>query len=165
MIERLLEMFARFLRKRGSYMGIPRVPGERTMDRYFLFRIKGRCGAMLHRSQGLDPQAPHDHPWGNRSILLSGSYVEHTYEPSPGGPTLIKSDIVTAPDISPRRMAVNIHRLESHGEKPCWTLFLYGRRVRKWGFHTKNGWLPGREGAPENDRTLKGIIFPRMVQI
>ena len=34
-----------------------------------------------------------------------------------------------------------VHAIVSlNNDRPCWTLVLRGREVRKWGFHTECGW-------------------------
>jgi hypothetical protein len=97
-------------------------------------------GAYLHwilRSD--DDRALHDHPWSNVSILLAGSYIEHTI--AAGG--VHHRTRIRAGDIVVRR-ALAAHRLEVD-EGACWSLFLTGFRLRDWGFHCPNGWVPWRK--------------------
>ncbi|KAA2285458.1 hypothetical protein [Arenimonas fontis] len=97
-----------------------------------------------------DDRALHDHPWPWCSILLVGSYIEHTI--AAGG--IHRRQIREAPSIKisgPKRA----HRIEllpntpnpanafeTWPRKPCWTLFITGPRVREWGFHCPQGWVP-----------------------
>lgn len=81
-----------------------------------------------------DDRALHDHPWWNLSILLRGTYTEHTIDA--GGIHIRK--IRTAGDIV-FRGARTAHRIELH-DGPCWTLFITGPRIREWGFHCPKGW-------------------------
>lgn len=104
-----------------------------------------------------DDRALHDHPWAWCSILLRGSYLEHTIDA--GG--VHKRTLRTAGSIKcslPRRA----HRIELIHEwsggritslaSPCWTIFITGPVVRKWGFHCAKGWVPWQaftaEGKP-----------------
>ena len=85
-----------------------------------------------------DDRALHDHPWlFNLSILLRGSYLEHT----PDGVFLHKAGQWKF------RWWAAPHRVElladpATGEPiPCWTLFITGPRVRQWGFYCPQGWI------------------------
>ena len=86
-----------------------------------------------------DDRALHDHPWINCSILLDGSYVEHTIEA--GG--VNRRVVRTAGDVV-FRLPGAAHRLEI-ADGPCWTLFLTGPTWRSWGFHCPNGWRHWRD--------------------
>ncbi|MFT4129946.1 hypothetical protein [Labrys sp. (in: a-proteobacteria)] len=81
-----------------------------------------------------DDRALHDHPWWNLSILLRGEYTEHTI--ADGG---VNVRTVRKSGQFKFRGASSAHRIELHAG-PCWTLFLTGPIVRKWGFHCPNGW-------------------------
>jgi hypothetical protein len=83
-----------------------------------------------------DDRALHDHPWWNLSILLDGSYVEHTI--AAGG--IHRRDVRKAGDIK-FRGARSAHRIELH-EGRCRTLFVTGPKLRDWGFHCEHGWRP-----------------------
>lgn len=85
-----------------------------------------------------DDRALHDHPYESTSIILRGQYIEHL----PGGQWFrrVTGDVV-------RRDAVTPHRVELLNDAegrpvPCWTLFLTGPRLRDWGFHCPQGWVP-----------------------
>jgi DNA-binding transcriptional LysR family regulator len=88
-----------------------------------------------------DDRALHDHPWWNLSILLRGSYVEHT----PAGERLRRAGSLVL------RRPEAAHRLEVTGGE-VWTLFITGPTCREWGFHCPAGWVPWRLFvAPENE--------------
>lgn len=88
----------------------------------------------LHKFMRSDEdRALHDHPWVNLSILLEGEYVEHTI--SAGG---INKRVRRKAGEFKFRWPWAAHRIEI--DKPCWTLFITGPRVRDWGFHCPNGW-------------------------
>ncbi len=86
-----------------------------------------------------DDRALHDHPWINLSIILHGSYVEHTIRA--GGINRRKTR--TVGDMA-LRLPTAAHRVEIDGE-PCWTLFVTGPNVRSWGFHCPRGWVHWRD--------------------
>lgn len=85
-----------------------------------------------------DDRALHDHPWLNCSVILEGTYVEHTI--AAGG--IHRRVWRRAGDVVFRR-AKSAHRIEVTA--PCWSLFLTGPVIRVWGFHCKNGWVDWRE--------------------
>jgi len=96
----------------------------------------------FHRSD--DDRALHDHPWINISILLTGSYREHM----PAG--VVKLRHPWRPWAFwrlPMRWPTSSHRVELIDGKRVWTLFLTGPKVRKWGFHCPQGWIPYEEFA------------------
>lgn len=99
-----------------------------------------------------DDRALHDHPWVNISLLLQGSYVEHTIRK--GGVNVRTRRV--AGDMK-LRLPSAAHRVELDAG-PCWTLFVTGPRVREWGFHCPRGWRHWREftAGPKGERVGKG---------
>lgn len=92
----------------------------------------------LHRFLRSDEdRALHDHPWANVSVLLDGSYIEHT---RPQGGVHAKKEL-KAGDLRIRFSGKLAHRVELH-QGPCWTLFITGPRYRIWGFHCEKKWIP-----------------------
>lgn len=84
-----------------------------------------------------DDRALHDHPWANVSVLLRGSYTEHTIDA--GG--IHRRAVYHAGDVRIRWSGRFTHRIELH-DGPCWTLFITGPRYRQWGFHCpERGWV------------------------
>jgi hypothetical protein len=110
---------------------------------------KSRRQRMVSRLPGIylhqilrsdDDRALHDHPWPNASILLAGSYIEHTI--AAGG--VHHRTRVRVGDVVLRRAGA-AHRLEID-DGPCWSLFLFGPRIRDWGFHCpERGWVHWRD--------------------
>lgn len=90
-----------------------------------------------------DDRALHDHPSWGASLLLVGSYIEHTI--ADGG--IHHRNTYSAGDF--RFMTTtHAHRIElvrapdGHA-RPCFTLFAFGPTVRDWGFHCpERGWVP-----------------------
>lgn len=117
-----------------------------------------------------DDRALHDHPWPWCSILLDGGYVEHTIAAGGvhkrqeryagsikvSGPWRAhRVELMPAWWLNPDLDAAFDQYEASPEEKaPCWTLFITGPRLRRWGFHcAEQGWVdyekftaPGRPG-------------------
>lgn len=88
-----------------------------------------------------DDRALHDHPWANLSILLKGSYTEHTI--AAGG--IHHRVRRVAGDWVLRWSGKLAHRIEIN-EGACWTLFITGPKYREWGFHCRDaGWIHWRD--------------------
>jgi hypothetical protein len=103
----------------------------------------------LHRFlRSDDDRALHDHPWTNLSILLRGSYTEHTI--AAGGINV--NTVRSAGDWKLRLFGSFAHRIElTHGE--CWTLFITGPWYRHWGFHCPaGGWVHWKLFTAPQDR-------------
>lgn len=91
-----------------------------------------------------DDRALHDHPWWNMSIILKGGYEEvtprGTHYRGPGSVVL--------------RKATARHRLVlpvRGGYSYCWSLFITGPRIRNWGFHCPQGWVPWERFVSKTD--------------
>ncbi len=83
-----------------------------------------------------DDRALHDHPWAWLSVLLSGSYIEHTI--AAGG---IHRRTVRQVGSLKASGPWRAHRVELR-RTACWTLFITGPRMRRWGFHCPHeGWI------------------------
>lgn len=98
--------------------------------------ICARVHQILRSDSGRDP---HDHPWWNISIVLSGAYIEHTPD-RPEGVWRYAGDVVF-------RRATDLHHitLPFSFKDGVWTLFIMGPKSRSWGFQTKNGWINWRD--------------------
>ncbi len=84
----------------------------------------------IHKIIASDDKCQHDHPWGFLSFILSEGYIEYT----PTGKRRYRvGDILWRP-------ARYVHSLEV-GTKPAITFVITFKRVRKWGFYTKSGWI------------------------
>ncbi|OUL25856.1 hypothetical protein BV378_14060 [Nostoc sp. RF31YmG] len=97
-----------------------------------------------------DDRALHDHPWAWCSLLLKGSYVEHTIRA--GG---IHSRRVRQSGGLRCALPSTAHRVEILPGEGAWTIFITGPRMRLWGFHCpEQGWInyrrftAAREGKP-----------------
>lgn len=120
----------------------------------FLFRwfVSGRKSRYFNRylhcfTRNDEDRALHDHPWYNLSILLEGSYIEHTIDA--GG---VHKRIEYHAGELKFRSPWAAHRVEllkdEHGQpRPCWSLFITGPVMRKkWGFHCpETGWRSSQD--------------------
>lgn len=93
-----------------------------------------------------DDRALHDHPWANTSILLSGSYIEHT----PEGSFVREAGSIV------HRQATDSHRLEVERGSRVVSLFITGPKVRDWGFHCPKGWVAWQDFTSPLDKGLVG---------
>lgn len=115
--------------------------GDNYLHRWWVIPRNRFFNVYLHKiMRSDDDRALHDHPWLNCSILLRGSYREHT----PCG-----AKVRTAGSIVFRR-AVAAHRLEVV-DGPIWTIFITGPVIRIWGFHCPKRWVPWREFVDDRD--------------
>lgn len=101
-----------------------------------------------------DDRALHDHPWWNISWLLDGSYFEMVPvdDREPAGPSRA---IYRTSGAFAFRKAEAAHRIVLQTtfwpgsgrslEKPVWTLFITGPKVRVWGFWCPKGWKDWRD--------------------
>lgn len=99
-----------------------------------------------------DDRALHDHPWSNCSLLLKGSYTEHAIDA--GG--IHQRTVLSAGAVRMRWSGRFAHRVELHNG-PCWTLFITGPVVRKWGFHCpQKGWVLHSDFSKSVDSQPRG---------
>jgi hypothetical protein len=143
--------------KLPSTLTIPRAPdfivGDEPVPylrRWWIIPRNRRFNIYLHNfKRSDDDRALHDHPYLNVSVILRGAYLEHL----PGDRVkLRKAWRPWAPWRLVFRLPTAAHRVEllrypqvhpQHvpGERPVWTLFITGHRVREWGFHCPRGWV------------------------
>ncbi len=132
--------------------------------RWFVIPRNPIFNIYLHRFlRDDDDRALHDHPWFWCSLLLLGSYVEHTI--ARGG--IHRRTLRSAGSVKvsgPWRA----HRIELIPWRPfglerflpepqTWTLFITGPRIRQWGFHCpERGWVHWKEFTAPEDKGLIG---------
>lgn len=163
--------YARMVRALGVAL-ITRVAGQRPpnfvvgaddpagayLRRWYLIPRNRFFNVYLHNFlRSDDDRALHDHPWHWASLLLLGSYIEHTI--AAGGIHRATHRAVGSIKLAGPRTAHRVALVESlitQQPFPCWTLFITGPRVRDWGFHCAlQGWIPwqrftraGTDGKP-----------------
>lgn len=146
------------MRKPDVIIGDPKDP---YLLRWYIIPRNRFFNIYLHNfCKSDDDRALHDHPWlFNMSILLKGDYIEHIFKKRKG--EYARS---TLPGVIRKfRSAGSIyfrwgkapHRVELYkdveeliprmglqiiNEKPVWTLFITGPKVREWGFYCPQEW-------------------------
>jgi hypothetical protein len=125
-----------------------RETGELYLRRFYLTpRIFGRRIFLHHIVRSDKDRDLHDHPWNFVTVILRYGYWE----------TL--NGIVWAfhrPLSVLRRQSEDAHRITlaaRRNQKGAWTLVFVGKRQRRWGFHTPDGWVYWRDylGVSEGD--------------
>ena len=111
--------------------------------RWTLAKLGKDIGVYLHHFVGDDWSLDlHDHPKRFISIGLWGSYMEWT--PDSSYPTGLRCRMFIAPWIR-TFPAHHIHRITLDHGRPCWTLVIVLKAVRKWGFWHAGEWVPWRK--------------------
>lgn len=93
-----------------------------------------------------DDRALHDHPAASLSIALRGTAIEHTIDA--GG--IHRHRVIRAGQIR-FRSAKFTHRIEIEPGTQFWTLFIFFRNTREWGFHCPRGWVHSRDFSSPDD--------------
>lgn len=121
--------------------------GENYLRRWWVMPRNAFTNVYLHEfRRSDDDRAMHDHPWANTSLILSGSYIEHT----PDGSFLRNpGDFVSRP-------AEALHRVELINKQPVISLFTTGPKVREWGFACPQGWRHWQDFCAVNDSSQVG---------
>lgn len=106
------------------------------VHRWFVIPRNPWNNIYLHRFlRSDDDRALHDHPWDNRSWLISGEYLEHLQD----GTAIPRHE----GEIVDRR-AIEAHCIELI-TGPVVSLFFTGPIIRSWGFYCPQGWRHWRE--------------------
>ena len=107
------------------------------LEKWHLRRFEDGSATLLHRFLRSDADDEfHDHPWDNRTTVISGGYFEVT----PEGHRWL------GPGSQVERKATDFHRVQiAPGIVPV-TLFWHGPKVNEWGFRLPDGSkVPWRE--------------------
>ena len=119
------------------------VIGDNYLRRWWVIPRNQLCSVYLHEINASDDdRAFHDHPWENTSIVLAGSYIEHTPD---GVFERHAGDTVSRP-------ADALHRLEIEPGERALTLFITGPVIREWGFACPQGWRHWKEFVDARDK-------------
>lgn len=118
------------------------------LKRWFVIPRNKWFNIYVHKFEASDDdRALHDHPWFWLSVALRGGYWE------------VRDDGTVKwrrPGSVAFRHPLGAHRVELDREsyyppyeqgyrwreKPAWTLFITGPRLRTWGFYCPQGWIP-----------------------
>lgn len=96
-------------------------------------------GLYLHKFiRDDEDRAMHDHPWPSISVVLSGKLTEKYLWPGSSISEACEKERQFKAGDTVRRSAEFLHRLIV--DEPGFTLFMYGKRVREWGFLCPQGW-------------------------
>lgn len=125
-------------------------PENPYLLRWYVIPRNRHMNIYLHKfMRSDDDRALHDHPWPFMSLVLKGGYWEHREG------KLVTAKSWRSPGSIAFRKPDTLHRVEleqDYGrwrfdpdggyEKPCWTLFFTGPKVREWGFRCEPpiGW-------------------------
>lgn len=93
---------------------------------------------VLHRFTEPDAGAPHDHPWGFTSHVLSGGYIEDVYTLRPDGIATVERK-ERRPGTSHQVEAGTVHRIVGLLAGECWTLVEPGPLEQQSGFYHFDG--------------------------
>lgn len=146
------------------------VPVDKAfLHRWFVIPKNKWCNIYLHCfTRDDEDRALHDHPWWNVSLLLDGSYIEHSI--AKGG--VHHRQILIAGDLK-FRAPWDAHRVECLKRRvprcksrnprtieaalavgdfdlepiPCWSLFITGPVQHGWGFHCPGEWRSQKDFA------------------
>lgn len=126
------------------------VIGDNYLRRWWIVPRNRLMNLYLHEiNKSDDDRALHDHPWDNISLLIKGSYVEHTPE---GRFVREAGDLV-------HRKATDSHRLEvPPGSEGVISLFYTGPIVREWGFHCPQGWRHWKDFTAYRETGNSGAV-------
>lgn len=159
----LARLRAWFIDRRPPDFIIGGQTNEAYMNRWYVIPRNRFLNIYLHEfHRSDDDRALHDHPWGNVSILLEGSYMEfvpeslETWRNSEAKVKFGKDlqhnqfyfireagGVYARGPRSLHRIEMYQHELDSEGKarvKPVVSLFITGPKVREWGFACPQGW-------------------------
>lgn len=105
-------------------------------------------GVYVHWFHASDDDSLHDHPWWFVTVILRGGYWEHT--PGPDGAPVRRWHPPGAVRFRPARW---LHRVEIDPARRPVTIVVRGRRIRRWGFQTRSGWVPWPEYKERGPRS------------
>jgi len=128
-------------------------PDNPYLLRWWLIPRNRWLNVYLHRiRRSDDDRAKHDHPWLSVSLMLAGEIIEHFDWHRHALTRHIRAGHLTW------RSPWFAHRLEVRpGHWGCWTLFITGPIMRKWGFHCPEtspagGWRYWKDFTAPADR-------------
>lgn len=149
------EIIGHNMRSRKS-TGHKTPPTKPFLRRWFVIPKNRWLNIYLHQFVRDDEdRALHDHPWINLSILLVGSYIEHTIDKGgvhrrttySAGALKLRSPwaahrVELERSIVRQDLDDNVSMLFMPTAAPSWSLFITGPVMRKkWGFHCpETGW-------------------------
>jgi hypothetical protein len=147
-------------------------PKDPYLRRWWVIPRNRWCNVYLHQIlRSDDDRALHDHPWPNVSIVVKGRYEEITIESGYG--RWLRAELESLgkdpktswgwSTVTKVRKALSVvfrrattpHRLVVRPGESAWTLFITGPRVRDWGFHFPQAWVPFRKAVDPSNPGLR----------
>lgn len=123
------------------------VIGDNYLRRWWVIPRNPIQNVYLHEiNKSDDDRALHDHPWQNTSLLVRGSYEEHT----PDGVFLREEGSLV------HREGTTLHRLVVPDNARVISLFFTGPVVREWGFACPKGWVHWKDFVSDRDKGQVG---------
>ncbi len=110
------------------------------LNRWFVIPRNKWFNIYLHEfCRSDDDRALHDHPWFWLSLILDGEYSEHRIRAGGVATRVLRTQgsIRVAAPWTAHRVELTVGRV--------WTLFITGPRLRVWGFHCPQRWVPWDE--------------------
>jgi hypothetical protein len=139
------------LRRRERGRATPIGTGADLLAERIIVRRAAAGCIYVHRWMMSDPDELHDHPWDFVSLVLTVGYWEET----PGRRTWrAPGEVVFHKAERRHRIALETDRSYTRGATPT-SLIVTGPERREWGFHTADGWVPGRDyrARPRRQKT------------
>ena len=113
---------------------LDRDQNEPYLERYYmLFRernVQLPFNIFIHKILKSDRDM-HDHPWGYRTLILSGGYWEHEFITERGTDTY---RTWRGPGYTEVYDAYHSHKIMLEDGIPCWTIFIPFKQEKPWGF-------------------------------
>jgi hypothetical protein len=91
----------------------------------------------VHEFVRSDKDDPHNHPWPNLTVVLSGWYMEEVW--SDDGKTSLGTYRRNVGDVVSRPSHV-VHAITETAPN-CISLFMTGKKEQDWGFFTPSGYI------------------------
>jgi len=154
----LLPRLRELVSLRSPDMQLDREDGVVYLRRWHLIPRNRWFGVYLHNMIGSDDDVLHDHPYHSVSLVLTDGLRERHMKPMTlqrelFGPLIIPLRTLREGQVVWR--GTNFaHQLIV--DRPSWTLFLMGPRVREWGFWCPRGWIPWQEYYPQQSPEGRG---------
>lgn len=105
---------------------------ERMGPHFTKYHLSG--GQLLHHFKMAEDEHYHDHPFGFRTAILHGGYVEEVAQVCEDG-TLAVAILERLPGTTHEVQAGTIHKLTGLLSGECWTLVTPGQKEREPGFY------------------------------
>lgn len=118
------------------------------LQRWWLIPRNGILNIYLHHMLLSDDEIHHDHMYPSVSLVLDEGITENYRLQPPDSPVLQRTfsqgDVVWRSSVMSHQLVVN---------KPSWTIFVTGPRLKQWGFWCPQGWRHWKEYVEKKGNT------------